>query len=82
VPLIFTASKSWLEAVPDDKAFWIDQSVGRRLCALLDAILILDPQPFAPDQPSRKDVDRLLEAQVRMGIPDAYRLEERLRALR
>jgi hypothetical protein len=82
LPLIVATSKSWLAAFPEDKAFWIDQGVGRRLCALIDAILTLDPRLFASDQPSRKDIDRLLEAQVRMGNPDAYRLEERIRALR
>jgi hypothetical protein len=80
--LIVAASKSWLTATPDDKAFWIDQSIGRRLCALIDAVLALDPSLFAHDQLSRKDIDRLLESLVRMGIAEAYRLEESLRALR
>jgi hypothetical protein len=82
LPLIIAASKSWLAAFPDDKAFWIDQGLGRRLCALVDAVITLDPQLFAPDQASRKDIDRLLESLVRIGIAEAYRLEERLRTLR
>ena len=82
LPLIVAASKSWLAAFPEDKAFWIDQGVGRRLCALIDAVLALDPSLFAPDQASRIDIDRLLESLVRMGIAEAYRLEESLRALR
>ncbi len=82
LPLIVAASKSWLAAFPEDKAFWIDQGVGRRLCALIDAVLALDPSLFAPDQGSRIDIDRLLESLVRMGIAEAYRLEESLRALR
>jgi hypothetical protein len=24
--------KSWLAAYPDNKEFWIDQGIGRRLC--------------------------------------------------
>jgi len=80
--LIVAASKSWLAAFPDGKAFWIDQGIGRRLCAIIDAVLALDPSLFAPDQASRKDIDRLLESLVRMGIAEAYRLEESLRALR
>jgi hypothetical protein len=82
LPLIVAASKSWLAAFPDVKAFWIDQGIGWRLFALMDAVLTLDPQLFAPDQASRKDIDRLLESLVRIGIAEAYRLEERLRALR
>jgi hypothetical protein len=48
----------------------------------MDAVLTLDPQLFAPDQASRKDIDRLLESLVLIGIAEAYRLEERLRTLR
>jgi hypothetical protein len=81
LPLIVVASKSWLAAFPDDKAFWIDQGVGRRLCALIDAVLALDPRLFASDQASRRDIDRLLENLVRLGIAEAYQLEDKLRAL-
>ena len=68
-------------AFPRDKAFWIDQSVGRRLCALIDAILTLDPRPFATDEPSRGDIDRLLENLVLLGFAEAYQLEDKLRVL-
>ena len=81
LPVIVAASKSWLAAFPQDKAFWIDQSVGRRLCALIDAILTLDPRSFATDEASRGDIDRLLENLVLLGIAEAYQLEDKLRAL-
>jgi hypothetical protein len=82
LPLIVAASKSWLTAFPDDKAFWIDHGIGPRPCALIDAVLTLDPQLFGSDQTLRRDIDRLLESLVQMGIAEAYRLEERLRMLR
>ena len=31
LPLIVVAGKSWLAANPDEKDFWIDQGIGRRL---------------------------------------------------
>jgi hypothetical protein len=81
LPLIVAASMSWLAAFPDDRSFWIDQGVGRRLCALIDAVLALDPRLFASDQASRGDIDRLLENLVPLGIAEAYQLEDKLRAL-
>jgi hypothetical protein len=82
LPLIVAASKSWLATFPEDKAFWIDQGVARRLCALIDAVLTLDPRLFVADHASRGDIDRLLENLVRLGIAEAYQLEDKLRALR
>jgi hypothetical protein len=81
LPLIVASCNAWLAAFGDDKSFWIDQDIGRRLCALLDAVLLLDVRLFASDQPLRGDVDRFLERLVRMGSAEAYRLEEKLRAL-
>jgi hypothetical protein len=42
LPMIVAASKSWLAAFADDRAVWIDQGIGRRLCALINAVLSLD----------------------------------------
>jgi hypothetical protein len=79
LPLIVAASKSWLAAFPEDKTFWDDQGIGRRLCALIDAVLTLEPKLFALAQLLRGDIDRLLESLVRLGIAEAYQLEDRLR---
>jgi len=75
------AGKNWLAANPDEKDFWVDQGIGRRLCALMEAILALDPKPFGLDQPYRKNVDSMLASLVRMGVAEAHRLEERLHQL-
>ena len=81
LPVIIAAGKGWLVAHPDNKEFWIDQGIGRRLCSLMEAILTSDPKPFASDQPLRKDIDSLLGTLVRMGIAEAHRLEESLRPI-
>ena len=57
LPVIVAASKSWLAAYPDNKEFWIDQGIGRRLCSLMEAVLSSDPESFASDQPLRKDIE-------------------------
>jgi len=70
-----------LHGHPDNKEFWIDQGIGRRLCSLMEAILASDPKLFASDQPLRRDIDVLLGSMVRMGIAEAHRLEESLRLI-
>lgn len=79
LPLIIAAGKVWLTGNPDDRAFWIDYGIGCRLCSAIDAVLALDPELFDPDQPSRNDIDSLLTGLVRLGVPEAHRLEEALR---
>jgi hypothetical protein len=81
LPVIVAAGKGWLTAHPDNKDFWIDQGIGRRLCFLMQAILASDPKPFGLDQPLRKDIDALLGSLVRMGVAEAHRLEESFRLI-
>jgi hypothetical protein len=78
LPIIVAAGKAWLSAYPDDKIFWIDQSSGRRLCSIMQAIFSLTPKSFGLDQPSRKEIDALLSNLIRMGVSEAHRLEESL----
>ena len=79
LPVIIAAGKDWLAAHAENKEFWIDQGIGRRLCSLMESILAHDPKPFESDQPLRKDIDGVLDSLVRMGIAEAHRLEESLR---
>ena len=81
LPVIIAAGKGWLAALPDNKEFWIDRGIGRRLCSLMEAILSHDPRPFGLDQPLRKDIDALSGNLVRMGIAEAHRWEEGLRRI-
>jgi hypothetical protein len=79
LPLISAAGKSWLTSNPDDRAFWIDHNVGPRLCSVIEALLAVDPNLFGIDQPLRNDIDSLLASLVRLGVPEAHRLEQALR---
>jgi len=78
LPVIIAAGKGWLTAYPDNKEFWIDQGIGRRLCSLMEAVLAFEPKSFASDRPIRKDIDGLLGSLVRMGVAEAHRLEGNL----
>jgi len=81
LPLIVGAGLSWATTISDDKEFWVDHGVGRRLCALIEAILTLDSKLFQSQQALRRDADNLLAALVRMGVAEAYQLEDKLRLL-
>jgi hypothetical protein len=69
------AAKSWVPVFPDDQEFWIDHSIGRRACALLEAVLVKDKALFDAQRALRPDVDAILAAMVRFGVPEAARLE-------
>jgi hypothetical protein len=81
LPLISAGAKAWLISNPDDKTFWVDSDIGRRLCAVMEAVFNVDPKAFGNDQAVRKDIDTLLVALVRLGVPEAHRLEKGLRLL-
>jgi hypothetical protein len=72
------AALTWLRAYPDSAPFWIDNGTGRRVCTLIDNIWQKQPLLFDPSEPVRRDVDQLLAALVRIGVPDASRLEKAL----
>jgi hypothetical protein len=69
------AANSWVAAFPEDKEFWLDHEVGRRVCALFDANLVKSKALFGPQRALRPDVDAILTAMVRYGVPEAARLE-------
>jgi len=81
LPLTCAAAKSWLAAHPDDTEFWIGQAVGQRVCSVIEAILTLAPNSFAPDQPARREIDDVLGKLVRLGVAEAHRLEKALREI-
>jgi hypothetical protein len=79
LPLISAAGNAWLASNPDDRVFWIDHAIGRRLCSVIETVFSLAPKLFGTHQPLRKNIDSLLASLVRLGIPEAHRVEESLR---
>jgi hypothetical protein len=80
LPLINAAASAWMVSHADDKTFWVEADIGRRLCGVMAAIHNVAPQAFDADDGVRRGLDQLLAALVRLGIADAYRLEEALRS--
>lgn len=80
--LIRRSAGSWLAAHPENREFWVGHAVGRRVCTLLEAILAVDPGPFAADQPARRDIDDFLGRLIRLGVAEAHRLQESIREFR
>jgi hypothetical protein len=79
LPLIVAAGKLWFAAHPDDKVFWIDNAIGRRLCSMIEAIVALDPKTLGLDQTIRSDIEGFLADLIRLGVAEAHRLEDALR---
>ena len=80
LPLINAVAHAWMASYADDKTFWVEADIGRRLCGVMEAIHDIAPQAFDADDGLRRGLDQLFAALVRLGIADAYRLEEALRS--
>ena len=75
---IVSAAKACLERYPHDSAFWVDQGIGRRVCALIEGIWRQDVARLDARMALRTDVDRLLAAFVSVGVAQACQLEKAL----
>jgi hypothetical protein len=78
VEFVVSAALRWLRSFPDHREFWIEHSIGQRVCAWLEKIRVQAPALFASSTVVRADVNQLLAALVGMGIAQARRLEETL----
>jgi hypothetical protein len=78
LPFTVTAAKTWLENYADDKDFWVDHGIGRRVCVWIEEVRRQEPSLLDRDKPVRFDVDPLLAALISLGVADARRLEEAL----
>lgn len=74
--LLVAATKSWAAAFPGSSEFWVDHRIGRRICALLDTMLVKTGALFGAQRTLRPDVDAILAALVPSGVSDAARLEK------
>ncbi len=76
--LLIGAVKVWVSAFADDNDFWINHGIGRRVCALIDSILIRNKALFEANSVLRPDVDFVLAAMVRVGVAEATRSEREI----
>ena len=76
--LLIKALAVWLDAYSVDRTFWVDQGVGRRGCAFIDAIRKQEPATVSSQTNLRGSLDHILAALVALGVPEARRLEVEL----
>ncbi len=82
LPLIVAAGKFWFAAHSDDKEFWIERAIGRRVCSVIEAILALDTTGRGQDQTARTEIESFVAGLIRLGVAEAHRLEDALRQIR
>jgi hypothetical protein len=80
LPFLLAAAASWMAAFPDATDFWVEQGIGRRVCAFIDATRQMAPTLLRSGEPLRDHVDQLLPGMVRVGVAEAARLERALQS--
>lgn len=76
--LLIQAGKSWIEAYPDSRTFWIDHGIGKRWCEIVKRICTSNFEDLRKDTAIYEDLDRVVSELVGLGISEAHRLEELL----
>ena len=77
---IVTAAESWLASHPDSSEFWVEQRIGARFCALIDAIRGEQSPFLEPESSLRGRIYGVLSILVGLGVAEAARLEQTLAA--
>ena len=75
---IVTSAKAWLANYSDDSSFWVDHGIGRRVCTLIDGLLLQEQELLTPEHPVRLDIDAMLATMIQLGVAEAGRLETSL----
>ncbi len=70
-----TAAEAWLEYHPDNREFWVEHGIGRRLCAAICKQRDQEPLILVQDVLLRNRVEAILSALVGLGVAEAARLE-------
>ena len=76
--VLIVAGRVWLDAYTDFRPFWIDHSVGRRWCLVVESIRTQAPATIGSSLPIRAELDGIVAVLISFGVPEASRLEEAL----
>lgn len=71
--LLLAFGAAAFESFPDDRFFWIDHGIGKRVCAFLDFMRTAHPEALSLS--TRASIDTLLANLVAVGVVEARRLE-------
>jgi hypothetical protein len=80
--VVRAAIRTWSAAHAEKQTFWVEQAIGRRLSNVVATIVEKAPVLFAPGNAARRELEELTGKLVRLGVAEAYRLEEALRKIR
>lgn len=80
LPILAAGGKAWVSKYAEDTGLWIEHGIGRRVCAWIDRVFESSPGTLSADIPERQDIDFILGALVRLGVPEARQLEAKLAA--
>ena len=75
LPLLVAFAAASIEGYPDDRQFWVDHGIGRRVCVWLESLREADAGAFEAGSAHRVDIDKLLARLVGVGVVEARRLE-------
>jgi hypothetical protein len=81
LPMLVAAAKAWLSCYPDDTTLWVENGIGRRVCAWIDHVRQSSPEALSTDKPDRQKIDLILAGLVRLGVAEARQLEVALAGL-
>lgn len=77
VAFVLKSARIWMEKFHSDTSFWIDYGIGHKLCMWFETIM-LQSSLFHTDKSLQRDMDQLLGKLIKVGIPEASRLEKML----
>lgn len=75
---LITSTKVWMQSYSGDTTFWVDSSVGRRVCVWIEEVLRQEPALLGTEAAAQLEIDQLLAGLVNLGVPEARRLETAL----
>ena len=80
LPFLVGAVQSLLDAHADDTGFWVDFSMGSRVCNMIEVIVGQDETVANAESDIRPALDLLLARLVALGVAEASQLEKTLAA--
>jgi hypothetical protein len=79
---LLRATLIWLKRQPDNMRLWIDHGLGIRVAKWLGGVLDADTWTTSAEGSERALMDDLLARLVRIGVPGAHSLEQKLASAR
>jgi hypothetical protein len=73
---LITTANSWMASYPSDTSFWIERTVGRRICSWLTEAMNTNPAAFSAQSCPASEIDALLDNLLRLGLAMARQVEE------